>query len=176
MSGARSTRQFCESGRAGVARDARQPRRRRPILRSFLARIWRRGAAPILDLVSRAASGPDRREKRGLVVATQAARDGHHATQIAAAARHQHQRVLAGDIRAGRDKGRHRPRPLTARWRTDSPGQCDESANGSIATRTARRALRSRPGLAQVRWWILLGRPTTCRKPGSPGLGTLGAQ
>jgi hypothetical protein len=51
-----------------------------------------------------------------------------------------------GDIRAGRGKRRHRPRSLTARWRTDSPGQCDESANGSIATRTARRALRTRPG------------------------------
>jgi integrase len=34
--------------------------------------------------------------------ATQAARDGHHPTQIAATTRHQDQRVLAGYIRAGR--------------------------------------------------------------------------
>lgn len=36
--------------------------------------------------------------------ATQAARDGHHPTQIAATTRHQDQRVLAGYIRAGRGK------------------------------------------------------------------------
>jgi site-specific recombinase XerD len=36
--------------------------------------------------------------------ATQAARDGPHATQIAATTRHQDQRVLAGYIRAGRGK------------------------------------------------------------------------
>jgi hypothetical protein len=36
--------------------------------------------------------------------ATQAARDGHHPTQIAATTRHQDQRVRAGYIRAGRGK------------------------------------------------------------------------
>jgi site-specific recombinase XerD len=36
--------------------------------------------------------------------ATQAARDGHHPTQIAATTRHQDQRVLAGYIRAGRGR------------------------------------------------------------------------
>ena len=36
--------------------------------------------------------------------ATQAARDGHHPTQIAATTRHQDQRVLAGYVRAGRGK------------------------------------------------------------------------
>jgi site-specific recombinase XerD len=36
--------------------------------------------------------------------ATQASRDGHHPTQIAATTRHQDQRVLAGYIRAGRGK------------------------------------------------------------------------
>jgi len=36
--------------------------------------------------------------------ATQAARDGHHPTQIAATTRHQDQRVLAGYIQAGRGK------------------------------------------------------------------------
>jgi hypothetical protein len=83
MSAARSTRRLCESGRAGVTRDARQPRRRRPHpaeLSGSHLRIWRRGAALILGLVGRAASGPDRREKARAprVVATQAARDGHH--------------------------------------------------------------------------------------------------
>lgn len=36
--------------------------------------------------------------------ATQAARDGHHPTQIAATTRHQDQRVLAGYIHAGRGR------------------------------------------------------------------------
>ena len=36
--------------------------------------------------------------------ATQAAREGHHPTRIAATTRHQDQRVLAGYIRAGRGR------------------------------------------------------------------------
>ena len=51
------------------------------------------------------ASGLDPREFAGHSLrsgyATQAARDGHHPTQIAATTRHQDQRVLAGYIRAG---------------------------------------------------------------------------
>jgi site-specific recombinase XerD len=54
------------------------------------------------------AAGLDPREFAGHSLrsgyATQAARDGHHATQIAATTRHQDQRVLAGYIRAGRGK------------------------------------------------------------------------
>ncbi len=53
------------------------------------------------------AAGFDPREFAGHSLrsgyATQAARDGHHPTQIAATTRHQDQRVLAGYIRAGRD-------------------------------------------------------------------------
>jgi site-specific recombinase XerD len=54
------------------------------------------------------AAGLDPREFAGHSLrsgyATQAARDGHHPTQIAATTRHQDQRVLAGYIRAGRGK------------------------------------------------------------------------
>jgi site-specific recombinase XerD len=54
------------------------------------------------------AAGLDPREFAGHSLrsgyATQAARDGHHATQIAATTRHQDQRVLAGYIRAGRGR------------------------------------------------------------------------
>jgi integrase len=54
------------------------------------------------------AAGLDPREFAGHSLrsgyATQAARDGHHPTQIAATPRHQDQRVLAGYIRAGRGK------------------------------------------------------------------------
>jgi site-specific recombinase XerD len=54
------------------------------------------------------AAGLDPREFAGHSLrsgyATQAARDGHHPTQIAATTRHQDQRVLAGYIRAGRGR------------------------------------------------------------------------
>jgi site-specific recombinase XerD len=54
------------------------------------------------------AAGLDPREFAGHSLragyATQAARDGHHPTQIAATTRHQDQRVLAGYIHAGRGK------------------------------------------------------------------------
>ena len=54
------------------------------------------------------AAGLDPREFSGHSLrsgyATQAARDGHHPTQIAATTRHQDQRVLAGYIHAGRGK------------------------------------------------------------------------
>jgi len=54
------------------------------------------------------AAGLDPREFAGHSLrsgyATQAARDGHHPTQIAATTRHEDQRVLAGYIRAGRGK------------------------------------------------------------------------
>ena len=54
------------------------------------------------------AAGLDSREFAGHSLrsgyATQAARDGHHPTQIAATTRHQDQRVLAGYIRAGRGR------------------------------------------------------------------------
>ena len=54
------------------------------------------------------AAGLDPREFAGHSLragyATQAARDGHHPTRIAATTRHQDQRVLAGYIRAGRGK------------------------------------------------------------------------
>jgi site-specific recombinase XerD len=54
------------------------------------------------------AAGLDPREFAGHSLragyATQAARDGHHPTQIAATTRHQDQRVLAGYIRAGSGK------------------------------------------------------------------------
>ncbi len=54
------------------------------------------------------AAGLDPREFSGHSLrsgyATQAARDGHHPTQIAATTRHQDQRVLAGYIQAGRGK------------------------------------------------------------------------
>lgn len=53
-------------------------------------------------------AGLDQREFAGHSLrsgyATQAARDGHHPTQIAATTRHQDQRVLAGYIRAGRGR------------------------------------------------------------------------
>jgi site-specific recombinase XerD len=53
-------------------------------------------------------SGLDPREFAGHSLrseyATQAARDGHHPTQIAATTRHQDQRVLVGYIRGGRGK------------------------------------------------------------------------
>jgi hypothetical protein len=174
MSAARSTRRFCESGRAGVAQDARQPRRRRPILRSRLARIWRRGAALILGLVGRAASGPRRPRKasaRSCNPSRPRRTPPHHPTQIAAATRHQHERVLADDIRAGRGKRRHRPHPLTARWRADSTGQCDESANGSIATSTARRALRSRPGSCRFGGGSACATGPLCAREAKPALG-----
>ena len=54
------------------------------------------------------AAGLDPREFAGHSLrsgyATQAARDGHHPTQIAATTRHHDQRVLAGYIRAGRSR------------------------------------------------------------------------
>ena len=54
------------------------------------------------------AAGLDAREFAGHSLrsgyATQAVRDGHHPTQIAATTRHQDQRVLAGYIRAGRGR------------------------------------------------------------------------
>jgi hypothetical protein len=71
------------------------------------ARLTGQSVALIIKKRARAA-GLDPHEFAGHSLrsgyATQAARDGHHPTQIAATTRHQDQRVLAGYIRAGRGK------------------------------------------------------------------------
>jgi hypothetical protein len=80
--------------------------------------------------------------------ATQAARDGHHPTQIAATTRHQDQRVLAGYIQAGAETT---PRtssdgPCQRSMRELPPPSDRTSASGRRATRTSGATPRDRNG------------------------------
>jgi len=98
----------CGPGGPGLARphpnqhradlSARHPHRRHPLTAQSIALIIKK-RAQAAGLGPRDFAGHSLRSG----YATRAARDGHHATQIADITRHNDQRVLNGYIQAGRD-------------------------------------------------------------------------